>query len=68
MEEPGHPAVHKNVINVWSGPRCVSTSLMYSFAQRRDATQVSDGSASLAPPSCCCWPLPGGALRRLRCA
>lgn len=28
-------------INVWSGPRCVSTSLMYSFAQRAD-TEVLD--------------------------
>lgn len=24
-------------INVWSGPRCLSTALMYSFAQRDDA-------------------------------
>lgn len=24
------------VINCWSGPRCVSTSLMYSWAQRSD--------------------------------
>ncbi|CAN0012580.1 unnamed protein product, partial [Choristocarpus tenellus] len=23
-------------INVWSGPRCLSTALMYSFAQRPD--------------------------------
>ncbi|KAK9809273.1 hypothetical protein WJX72_012545 [[Myrmecia] bisecta] len=30
-----------NCINCWSGPRCVSTSLMYSFAQRSD-TQVLD--------------------------
>lgn len=29
------------VINCWSGPRCCSTSLMYSFAQRSD-TQVLD--------------------------
>ncbi len=28
-------------IHCWSGPRCVSTSLMYSWAQRSD-TQVGD--------------------------
>lgn len=31
-------------INCWSGPRCVSTSLMYAFAQRSD-TQVRAGWA-----------------------
>ncbi|KAL4521258.1 hypothetical protein Ndes2437A_g05190 [Nannochloris sp. 'desiccata'] len=29
-------------IHCWSGPRCVSTSLMYSFAQRKDASLVLD--------------------------
>ena len=29
------------IINCWSGPRCVSTSLMYAFAQRTD-TDVLD--------------------------
>lgn len=28
-------------INMWSGPRCCSTALMYSFGQRRD-TVVHD--------------------------
>ena len=26
----------ESTIHCWSGPRCVSTSLMYSFAQRSD--------------------------------
>lgn len=30
------------VIHCWSGPRCVSTSLMYSFAQRADVIDVCD--------------------------
>lgn len=29
------------LFNVWSGPRCCSTALMYSFAQRTD-TVVED--------------------------
>ena len=29
-------------INLWSGPRNVSTALMYSFAQRRDTTAVDE--------------------------
>jgi len=29
-------------INLWSGPRNVSTALMYSFAQRRDTTVVDE--------------------------
>jgi protein-lysine N-methyltransferase EEF2KMT len=31
-----------NLIHCWSGPRCVSTSLMYSFAQRKDTHSVLD--------------------------
>jgi hypothetical protein len=30
------------LIHVWSGPRCLSTSLMYSFAQRTDVGRVHD--------------------------
>jgi len=29
-------------INCWSGPRCLSTALMYSWAQRKDATCVDE--------------------------
>ena len=29
------------LFNIWSGPRCCSTALMYSFAQRTD-TVVED--------------------------
>jgi len=29
-------------INLWSGPRCVSTALMYSFAQRPDTMVVDE--------------------------
>lgn len=29
-------------INIWSGPRNISTALMYSFAQRRDTTVVDE--------------------------
>jgi branched-chain amino acid aminotransferase len=29
-------------INLWSGPRCCSTSLMYSFAQRSDTSVVDE--------------------------
>ena len=32
---------HTELIHLWSGPRCVSTSLMYSFSQRCD-TQCID--------------------------
>lgn len=35
-----HAAVKR--INVWSGPRNVSTALMYSFAQRRDTRVVDE--------------------------
>ena len=31
-----------NVINLWSGPRNVSTALMYSFAQRADCAVVDE--------------------------
>lgn len=31
-----------NVINLWSGPRNVSTALMYSFAQREDTAVVDE--------------------------
>ena len=31
-----------NFIHCWSGPRCVSTSLMYSFAQRKNTHTVLD--------------------------
>lgn len=37
-------------INVWSGPRCVSTSLMYSWAQRSDTT-VSGIAGGPLPPT-----------------
>ena len=30
------------VINLWSGPRCSSTSMMYAFAQRRDCAVVDE--------------------------
>lgn len=30
------------LVHVWSGPRCLSTSLMYSFAQRADVGRVED--------------------------
>lgn len=30
------------LVHVWSGPRCLSTSLMYSFAQRADVGTVLD--------------------------
>lgn len=29
-------------IHCWSGPRCCSTSLMYSFAQRDDCTVLDE--------------------------
>ncbi|MFQ5556057.1 MAG: hypothetical protein ACE5GB_00860 [Acidimicrobiales bacterium] len=29
-------------LNVWSGPRSVSTALMYPFRQRRDTTVVDE--------------------------
>ncbi|KAI8474362.1 MAG: hypothetical protein J3K34DRAFT_453502, partial [Monoraphidium minutum] len=35
------PLYDKHTVCCWSGPRCCSTSLMYSFAQRSD-TQVLD--------------------------
>lgn len=35
------------VLNCWSGPRCVSTSLMYSWAQRGDTEASGAGSADL---------------------
>jgi hypothetical protein len=34
----------KAPICLWSGPRNVSTALMYSFAQRRDIRVVGDGA------------------------
>ncbi|KAL2633879.1 hypothetical protein R1flu_005358 [Riccia fluitans] len=40
--EEGEPLLSRvELINVWSGPRSLSTSLMYSFAQRDD-TEVID--------------------------
>jgi hypothetical protein len=36
------PAAVQRVIHCWSGPRCVSTALMYSFAQRRDVEVVDE--------------------------
>jgi hypothetical protein len=45
----------KYCINCWSLPRCCSTSLMYSFAQRSD-TQVQDQSVacvSIRITACC---------------
>ena len=30
------------VVHLWSAPRCCSTSLMYSFAQRADVAAVLD--------------------------
>jgi hypothetical protein len=32
----------KDIIHLWSGPRCCSTSLMYSFAQRPDCICVDE--------------------------
>lgn len=29
-------------VHVWSGPRCVSTSLMYSWAQREDCAVLDE--------------------------
>ena len=37
-----HPSLPELRINVWSGPRNVSTALMYSFAQRRDTRVVDE--------------------------
>ena len=39
-----HPqdASPTTIIHCWSGPRCVSTSLMYSFAQRDDAQVIDE--------------------------
>lgn len=34
--------IDRGCINCWSGPRCVSTSLMYSFAQRADAEVLDE--------------------------
>ena len=49
-------------IHCWSGPRCVSTSLMYAWAQRSD-TQV--GAGQHAWTTGCCRVLAGrGVLRR----
>ena len=36
--EPPNP----RCLNVWSGPRCLSTSLMYAFAQRGDCAVVDE--------------------------
>lgn len=41
--EPSPDALYdKYSINCWSGPRCCSTSLMYSFAQRSDTAVLDE--------------------------
>jgi protein-lysine N-methyltransferase EEF2KMT len=41
--EGSHSVVtNATVVHCWSGPRCVSTSLMYSFAQRADTTVLDE--------------------------
>lgn len=35
-------AIDSYSINCWSGPRCCSTSLMYSFAQRTDTVVLDE--------------------------
>ena len=40
--EAGPGGMAGEVVHLWSAPRCCSTSLMYSFAQRADVAAVLD--------------------------
>ena len=42
MHASGAPGDGVVRVNLWSSPRCASTSLMYAFAQRRDTTVVDE--------------------------
>ena len=62
----GAEDLDRNVINVWSGPRCVSTSLMYSFAQRGDTQAWGRGKVAPEAQAGPCSACPSNVFRPLQ--